>query len=286
MNPAFALVEVFWIAAGRRDSALPTHWNPALPNFCGNAATHHGAYGYRLRRHFGIDQLDRVYRVLTRDPDSRQCVLQLWDSTTDLPDMNGAPAAPDIPCNVVAFPKIREGKLEWLQVIRSNDLFLGVPHNVVQFTCLQEMVSGWLGVVPGSYSQLSDSLHVYARDLDFVRSSLAPVETPRSTDSFALDRTTWDEVIIDVIARLEALTQPSLSMAEFRTIAFANDIPRAYENSLLIAAADAARRRVWDELADECVANCTNPALVLLWSRWRARRAKSGLVSQAVDVRA
>src|SRR5687767_3548211 len=71
INPAFALVEVFWIAAGRQDARLPSFWNPRLPEYCGNTSVLHGSYGYRLRSHFGIDQLDRVYRSLDARPDSR-----------------------------------------------------------------------------------------------------------------------------------------------------------------------------------------------------------------------
>jgi thymidylate synthase len=269
INPAFALVEVFWIASGRQDAALPNYWNPALPRFCGMGEKYHGAYGYRLRQHFGVDQLDRIYSVLAASPDSRQCVLQIWDSAVDLPYIDGTPASPDIPCNVLALPKIRRGKLEWMQIIRSNDLFLGMPHNIVQFSALQEMLSGWLAVAPGGYHQLSDSLHVYSRDLEAVRSS---VQTdPRSTDSFALDRRAWDEVMPDTMTRLELLTRENLSRSEFRTIAFSHDIPAAYNNAVLVAAADSARRRGWHELAEDCIGHCTNPALAHLWSRWRLR---------------
>jgi thymidylate synthase len=271
INPAFALVEVFWIASGRQDAALPNYWNPVLPRFCGTGEKYHGAYGYRLRQHFGIDQLDRIYSALAASPDSRQCVLQIWDSAVDLPHIDGTPASPDIPCNVLALPKIRRGKLEWMQIIRSNDLFLGMPHNIVQFSALQEMLSGWLGVSPGGYHQLSDSLHVYSKDLEAVRSSIQSVMGPRSTDSFALDRRTWDKVMPETIARLESLTRENLSPSEFKTVAFCRDLPVAYDNSILIAAADAARRRGWHELAEDCIGRCTNPALVYLWSRWRLR---------------
>jgi thymidylate synthase len=271
INPAFALVEVFWIAAGRQDAALPNYWNPALPRFCGAGAEYHGAYGYRLRRHFGIDQLDRIYSTLATSPDSRQCVLQIWDSAVDLPHSDGTPVSPDVPCNVLALPKIRRGKLEWMQVIRSNDLFLGVPHNIVQFTALQEMLSGWLGVSPGGYYQLSDSLHVYSKDLEAVRSSIQSVTGPRSTDSFALDRRTWDKVMPETIARLESLTRENLSPLEFKSVSFGRDLPAAYDNSVLVAAADSARRRGWHDLAEDCIGRCTNPAIVYLWSRWRLR---------------
>lgn len=274
LNPAFALVEVFWIVAGRNDAAFPTFWNPALSRFCGTSADFHGAYGYRLRKHFGIDQLDRVYRALCETPDSRQCVLQFWDSAVDLPNNDGSPAAEDIPCNVVAFPKVRNNKLDWMQVVRSNDIFLGMPYNFVQFTSIQEMLSGWLGVVPGGYHQLSDSLHIYTRDLEAVRSSLSAREAPSNPDSFALDRPTWDIVIPQVIERLSRLTVQSLSPSEFELCAFPNELPRAYENAILIAAADAARRRHWQDLASECVERCTNALLVQLWSCWRIRCAE------------
>jgi hypothetical protein len=40
------------------------------------------------------------------------------------------------PAVVAAFPKIRNGRLEWMQVIRSNDIFRGMPYNFVQFTSI------------------------------------------------------------------------------------------------------------------------------------------------------
>jgi hypothetical protein len=51
MNPAFALIEVFWIVAGRKDAAFPTFWNRTLSRYCGTSTDMHGAYGYRLRKH-------------------------------------------------------------------------------------------------------------------------------------------------------------------------------------------------------------------------------------------
>ncbi|HEX8317198.1 MAG TPA: thymidylate synthase [Longimicrobium sp.] len=271
MNPAFALVEVIWILAGRRDAALPTHWNPVLPRFSGDAPEHDGAYGYRLRDHFGIDQLDRVYRVLDSAPDSRQAVLQIWDARVDLPFNDGSPARPDIPCNVVAFPKVRNGRLEWLQVLRSNDLFLGVPHNIVQFTALQEVVAGWLEVEPGEYHHMSDSLHVYERDLKFVRETPIGISTPQSTTSFALDRASWDKAFPDVIRRLEGMMPASLSASTLRALAVASDVPLAYENALRVAAADTARRRGWLEVAHEAMDGCNDTALKVLWERWNQR---------------
>jgi thymidylate synthase len=283
MNPAFALVEAFWIASGRRDSGLPMYWNPALPRYCGSGESYHGAYGYRIRSHLGIDQLDRVYSALRNNPDSRQCVLQIWDSAVDLPSANGSPANQDIPCNLLGIPKVRNGKLEWMQIIRSNDLFLGLPHNIVQFTMLQEMLSGWLGLAAGTYHQLSDSLHVYAKDIDAVRQSINTPPGPLSSDSFAVDRATWDATMPQVMARLELLSREELASAELKSTALRRDLPVAYDNALLVCAADSARRRGWQELATETISLCTNQMLIHLWTRWEARcRSKQKVDSSSL----
>lgn len=284
MNPAFALVETFWIASGRRDSRLPLYWNPALSRYCGSGDIYHGAYGHRIRHHLGIDQLDRVYSALRNNPDSRQCVLQIWDSAVDLPTGDGAPANQDIPCNLISIPKVRNGKLEWMQIIRSNDLFLGLPHNIVQFTVLQEMLSGWLGVPPGSYHQLSDSLHMYAGDIALVKQSINSQPGPVSSDSFAIDRQTWDETLPTIMSRLEQLSHERLSLPELWGILLQRDLPTAYANALVICAADSARRHGWPEAAKECVSQCTNSALAHLWFRWDSRcRARQCLVSDSAS---
>jgi thymidylate synthase len=275
LNPAFALVEVIWILAGRRDAALPTFWNPQLPRFAGNAKEQAGAYGYRLRAHFGLDQLDRVWRVLESTPDTRQAVLQIWDPRDDLPEPDGTPRRPEIPCNVVAFPKVRGGRLEWLQVLRSNDVFRGLPYNIVQFTALQEVLAGWLGVELGEYVHVSDSLHAYAVDIDAVRQGTSPVtSTMRSTDTLALDRVTSDRVIPDVAARLDGLATPSLVEPELRNLALQSGVPEGYENLLRIAAADSARRRGWRDAMAACREACTNPVLCEAWDRWESRGAR------------
>ncbi len=164
-NPAFAIVELICLINGRNDAEVLNYWNPALPRFAGRTKVYQGAYGFRLKRNFGFDQLHRVYLALKRNSASRQIVLQIWDPSTDFPAESGDPAGPDIACNVCAFLKMRNGRLEWTQVVRSNDLVRGVPYDFVQFSALQEILAGWLGTTLGSYTHFSDSLHVYESDL-------------------------------------------------------------------------------------------------------------------------
>ena len=181
INPAFSLAEIIWIINGRHDSSFLNYFNRVLPRYAGCGLTYHGAYGYRLRRHFDVDQLERTYQVLRHQPDSRQAVLQIWDSRVDLPDPEGNPSSPDIPCNVVAFLKVRNGALEWTQIIRSNDLFRGLAYNIVQFTALQEIMAGWLGWAWAAIANLAtvfiSILMTVGTSVRHPRSNLPPTQT-------------------------------------------------------------------------------------------------------------
>jgi len=187
INVAFAIAEVVWIMAGRQDLAFLEFWNKQYAEFVGRTPQLHGAYGYRLRSQFNMDQLDRAYKALKGKSDSRQVVLQIWDAQRDMPMPDGREVSSDIPCNVLSMLKVRSGRLEWMQILRSNDAFLGLPHNIVQFTYLQEILAGWLKIELGTYNQLSDSLHVYDRDAESIRQSAPLPLIASNTDLLCLN---------------------------------------------------------------------------------------------------
>jgi thymidylate synthase len=271
LNVAFVLAEVVWMMTGRRDLAFLQYWNSKLPKFVGPGPYLHGAYGYRLRHHLGTDQLVRAYEALSHKPDTRQVVLQIWDSSSDLPRTDGAPVDPDIPCNVLSLLKVRDGKLEWLQIIRSNDLFLGAPHNFAQFTCLQEIMAGWLGIECGSYDQISDSLHLYIRDEKNVLASSALAYVAPNADSLALPREESEIAFAELERRIEQMIVPELEPGQLERISHWRAAPQAYRNMLAVLVAEAARRRGWTEEVMGAMSTCTNPAFRELWARWLQR---------------
>lgn len=272
LSVAFAIVEAVGILAGRRDALFFNYWNPSLPKYAGRVDQYPGAYGFRLRHHFGFDQLDRAYLALKGNQNSRQVVLQIWDPTVDLPTSEGKPTSEDVPCNICSMLKIRSGKLEWTQIIRSNDLFRGVPYNFVQFTSLQEVMAGWLGLQVGSYTQIADSLHVYESDL----SNGLDYETGEyvaSADSLCLPKPVFDIVLQDLVERTSDLTQHDLTRMKIQSVLEEEHLPLSYRNLLTVIAADGARRRGWPDLATEIMAGCTNPVLNELWKNWMSRKA-------------
>ena len=270
VSPAFAIAEAVWILLGRKDAAYLTFWNPELPTYNGHAPYYDGAYGYRLRYHFGIDQLERAYETLLNNPDSRQVVLQIWDAGADLPDSQGEPVRPDIPCNIMSMLKIRQGKLEWMQIMRSNDLYRGTPYNIVQFTTIQEVLAGWLGVELGAYHHLSDSLHLYHDDVHHMR--VDPWITARpNTDSLALDKAASIRSLELLDRHIDKLIEPGLVERDLSALVASSGLPVAFHNLLLILAAESARRRRWEDVANRLAGDCSNPVLAQLWQRWTDR---------------
>lgn len=155
-NPFFHFFESLWILAGRKDVKWLAQFNSNIKDYSDDGHEFHGAYGWRLREEQG-DQLNTVVHLLKKDPDTRRAVLQIWNGVLDLNT-----DSLDVPCNDMIFLKIREGLLHITVLCRSNDIIWGCyGANVVQFSMLQEYLAGRIGMGMGTYTQISDSFHVY-----------------------------------------------------------------------------------------------------------------------------
>lgn len=275
INPAFGIAEVVWILAGSNDAGVLNYWFPQLPKYAGQGPTYSGAYGYRLRQHFGLDQLERVCETLGANPNSRQAVLQYWDGRVDLPQQDGLPRSEDIPCNVMSLLKVRNGCLDWTQIMRSNDVCRGLPYNLLQFTVLQEVLAGWLGLNLGHYCHWSDSLHAYTEGFhDFsINSPSSPI---KNIDDLRTDAATGKRIIDEMFRRLKAFTRPALSTNDVSQLALAPSLPLSYQNLLVVLAAESARRRGYFDQAEHMISSCNNEVLRWAWSSWNTRLRTSG----------
>ena len=273
INPAFAIAEVIWMLAGSNEAAVINYWNRQLPKYAGATEAYGGAYGYRLRRHFGLDQLRRAVDVLHSKPDSRQVVLQFWSSSSDLPHPNGEPVAADVPCNLASLLKVRQGRLYWTQIARSNDIIRGLPYNIVQFTTIQEIVAGWLGLRLGSYHHVSDSLHMYTGDIADFTADASRCPQPNA-DTLAVPIAQGEVLIATLFERMRRLSDPALTRGECEALLATPGCPRGYLSLLTILICEAARRRRWFDLMEACEVHCTNSQLRQLWQLWRRQRSK------------
>src|SRR5919109_5331256 len=65
-NPFFHLAESLWMLAGRNDARwLDQFVSDFSSRFAEVSGLQHGAYGYRWRKHYSMDQLDSVVQMLS-----------------------------------------------------------------------------------------------------------------------------------------------------------------------------------------------------------------------------
>lgn len=276
MSPAFALAEAIWILAGRNDSAVLNFFNRDLPRFAGEGPTFYGAYGHRLRNHHGLDQLETAYGALLANASTRQVVLQIWDPRADLPGLDGEPRSRDIPCNTQSFLRIQDGKLHWLQTMRSNDIFRGLPYNFVQFTTLQEIMAGWLGVGLGSYTHVVNSLHYYHKDTEEFEAH-PDTKAVTNTESLILPKEKSAACLHLLSDLITAVVQEHDEVGRFAARVDGGILPPAYADIANAVLAEAARR--WKDVpyAQSLLEKVANPCIRDLLDRWFLRKARESV---------
>jgi Thymidylate synthase len=266
ISVGYALAELVWIMNGEDRSDIINAWNPSLEKFAGKSNYYHGAYGKRIRSHFKFDQLEKAYRALQCVPESRQVVIQIYDTKVDFPVENGQPRDEDIPCNICSMLKVRDEKLEWSQIMRSNDLLLGMPYNFVQFTSLQEILAGWLKIDVGSYNHYSDSLHLYHRDI--YKIGIGRELEMKNNDIMALNKDESEKVFRDIYNRMKALALNNVTEKEIYSLSQLDSEYESYNNIMLIIAAYKAHKIHYNDLTKELVGKCTNDVYTTMWNRW------------------
>ncbi len=153
-----ALGELLWMLAGSNELDFIGHYISEYKKLSDDGLTIYGAYGPRMFGKRPDDQLARVISSLKGKPDSRQAVVQLFDRRDILKHHS------DVPCTCTMQFVIRNRRLHMLTSMRSNDAWLGLPHDVFAFTMIQELVARSLGVELGEYRHSVGSLHLYERD--------------------------------------------------------------------------------------------------------------------------
>lgn len=155
-NPIFHLYEALWMLSGSNEVLPLKMFNSRIHQYSDDGVVFNGAYGYRMRHHFGVDQLLSVIDILKNNPESRQAVVQLWDAD----DLNKNTL--DKCCNTQLVFEVNDGKLNMTTFNRSNDAWWGYAGaNAVHFTVIMEFVAGAVGVDLGMYSTVSTNLHLY-----------------------------------------------------------------------------------------------------------------------------
>ena len=155
----YCIGELLWyLSANNKLSAIQLYTN-AWDRMSDDGETVNSNYGYVIKHQYGFDQLKMCEDILSRDKNSRQAVIHIK------PPINLLEApSKDVNCTECIQFFVRENKLYMTVHMRSNDLWMGFPNDVFQFSCMQIYLAMRLNLQLGTYTHTSASLHLYKRD--------------------------------------------------------------------------------------------------------------------------
>lgn len=157
----YAIGELLWYLSGNNSleaiQLITNNWD----NLSDDGETVNSNYGYVIQNEKGFNQFDYCYELLKKEPTTRQAIIHIKTPVNTLEN-----PTKDLNCTVYCQFFIRDGKLHMITHMRSNDLWLGFPYDVFQFTCMQILMAMKLGVKLGKYTHVVDSLHLYMRDYE------------------------------------------------------------------------------------------------------------------------
>lgn len=119
----------------------------------------------------GVDQIANVIHLLKTDPNSRRIVVNAWNAK-DLPRMCLAPCHP-----MFQFYVTNDNELSCCFYMRSVDMFLGFPFNLLSYAILTHIIAKTVGMKAKELVFMGGDTHVY-------KSHLNQVEEQRRREPF------------------------------------------------------------------------------------------------------
>lgn len=146
----YMAAEPMWVINGSNR----LDWAPEIDRiqspYSDNQETLAGAYGPPFKQ-----QLEYVARTLNSDINSRQAVMTIW-KRDPFPSK-------DIPCTVALQFIVRDGFIHCIVTMRSSDVGMGLPYDMLTFTCMAAEVASMLNepVELGNCYITAGSRHIY-----------------------------------------------------------------------------------------------------------------------------
>lgn len=191
----YAFGELAWYLSGNNKLDQICYYSKFQSGCSDDGETLNSAYGARI---FGVhpdggdlseyypkiefNQWRQCVKVLQQDHDSRQAIIHLHTPNNK--------ATKDEVCTLTLQFLIRNGKLNMITTMRSNDIILGFTYDAFAFTMMQEFMANELGVELGYYCHNVGSMHIYTKEyygretdilIQHTRADVAPMQPVKFT---------------------------------------------------------------------------------------------------------
>jgi thymidylate synthase len=205
------VAEQVWYLMGENDPTWLRQFTKIWDDFLEEDGTVKAAYGYRWRHHFGRDQIEALISHLTDNPASRHAVVITWDPGSDGLAVD---TKKNLPCPYSFTANIAGGKLHLHNIVRSNDMILGCPHDVAGFAFLQCVLAERLGVEPGIYTHSISNAHIYDNHFDGARELLSrsqshgPIQLRVPSGSYERAKNGDVSLVEEIVGQIKSQYQP------------------------------------------------------------------------------
>lgn len=181
VNYKFAVIEGLLNILGEYPKDIVLMFNKNLGSFINPTTDQwNGAYAPRI-----VDQLSVVIEALRKDPDTRQAILSIYKADDTIRSVKPSPDSLDIPCTISLQFLIRDGKLNMITTMRSNDVLWGLTYDVNQFIMIAKAISCILGIPTGFYQHQAGSMHSYDEREDQLQAVLTAQLDIHFTENFS-----------------------------------------------------------------------------------------------------
>lgn len=218
----FIAEQVWFLTGSRRPEESLRQFTKIWDEFTNLNGVIPTAYGYRWRHHFNRDQIAELVALLERDPSSRQGVVIAWDPGAD--GLDAHRMRKNVPCPYAFTVNIIGGALHLHNIVRSNDMLLGCPHDVAGFALLQRILAARLGVRVGKYTHSISNAHIYdthydaARELVGRASDHPEIELRVGADALARAERGDFTLVEEIEAQLNAQYTPQPALPGLRVV--------------------------------------------------------------------
>lgn len=133
-------------------------------------------FGGDVGKSNGVDQVSDMLESMKTNPTSRRHLVSAWNPQ----QLDGTPLPP---CHIMQMYTIdtKNNKLHSSFVMRSSDLYHGLPYNIMGYAWLNVLFSKYLGLEPGTLTYFGHNAHIYNHQVDVVKQQLerTPKKLPK-----------------------------------------------------------------------------------------------------------